>query len=79
MMDIKLLVTDIITSEVLFGSKLFSKIHHPILVYICVCVYQGWGMFPQIIKQFWWPTIQLNSDTLYLETVPVQAATYLSD
>ena len=46
MMDIKLLVTDIITSEVLFGSKLFSKIHHPILVYICVCVcIRGGGCF----------------------------------
>ena len=42
MMDIKLLVTDIITSKVLFGSKLFSKIHHPILV--CMCI-RGGGCF----------------------------------
>ena len=42
MMDIKLLVPDIRTIKVLFGSKLFSKIHHPILV--CMCV-GGGGCF----------------------------------
>ena len=74
-MDIKLLVTDIITSKVLFGSKLFSKIHHPILV--CMCI-GGGGCFLKLPNNS--GDLQFNSIlTLYLETVQVQAATCLSD